>query len=151
MKSIYLLFIISFVISCQSPEKKETVDENKNKQTDSIVAVKTEISDEDKCVSLIDTLPEIEALVDNIAKNSQEKNHLTIWIAADPSETKIKYYWVKVGEDNGENIATLYNFYVDPKLDQVLYYDVVNDTLITLEEWRSGKFKTIFYPGTIKN
>ncbi len=44
---------------------------------------------------------------------------------------------MKVDEDNGNNIATLLNFYVDPRHDEVLYYNVVNENLIPLEEWRN--------------
>lgn len=147
MKTIFLLTFSLLFFCCNSPKKKESTEKTENKKTDTIAEVKPAIAEEDKCVSIIDTLPEISALANNIEEKSKGKNHLTIWMAADPSETKIKYYWVKVGEDNGDNIATLFNFYVDPKHDEVLYYDVVNDTLITLEEWRSGKFETIFYPG----
>jgi hypothetical protein len=87
---------------------------------------------------MVEVLPEVNSLAEEIEMNSNGKNHLTIWMAADPSETKIKYYWVKVGEDNGDNIATLMNFYVDPKQEEVLYYDIVNDTLVSLEIWREN-------------
>ncbi len=136
MKIIHILAILGLIFSCHSPEKKEPTENSENRNSDTVTEVKPKISEEDKCVSLIEVLPEVNSLADEIEKNSQDKNHLTIWIAADPSETKIKYFWVKVGEDNGDNIVTLHNFYVDPKRDEVLYYDVVNDTLVTMEYWR---------------
>jgi hypothetical protein len=141
MKTILLIVLSIFIFSCNSPEKKEITEISENEKPDSITEVKPAISDEDKCVSMVEILPEVNSLADEISKNSQDKNHLSIWIAADPIETKIKYYWVKVGEDNGDNIATLLNFYVDPRHDEVLYYDVVGDTLITLKEWREKTFK----------
>jgi len=141
MKTIFLIALSLIIFACNSSKKKEPAEKSENKNADSITEVKPAISDEDKCVSLVEILPEVNSLADEISKNSKDKNHLTIWIAADPTETKIKYYWVKVGEDNGDNIATLLNFYVDPKLEDVLYYDVVNDTLITLEEWRNENLK----------
>lgn len=141
MKYIYTFTIFFVFFSCNSPEKMEQTETSENEKADSITEVKPEISEEDKCISLVDTLPEINSLAEEIENNSNEKNHLTIWVAAKPSETKIKYYWVKVGEENRDNITTLLNFYVDPRHEEVLYYDVVNDTLITLEEWRNENLK----------
>lgn len=137
-----IIFILPLLVcSCNSPEKKEPIEKSENNKTDSIAEVKPAISDEDKCVSMVEGLPEVNSLADEIEKNSKGKNHLSIWIAADPSETKIKYYWVKVGEDNGENVATLLNFYVDPKHDEILFYDMVNDSLTILDVWRNNAVK----------
>jgi hypothetical protein len=141
MKTLILISLSIFIFSCNSPEKMDQTEKLETKKPDTISEVKPKISEEDKCVSLIEVLPEVNSLADEISKNSQDKNHLTIWIAADPTETKIKYYWVKVGEDNGDNIATLLNFYVDPRHDEVLYYDVVNDSLVSLEFWRANILK----------
>ena len=50
-----------------------------------------------------------------------------------------KYYWVKVVEDNGGNLVTHFNFYVNEKTFEIRYLDVVNDRELTLSQWRRDK------------
>lgn len=139
-QSLVLLTFSIILIACgQKKSSNDIVHAQKSDTTEQ--KPKINISEEDKCISLVDTLPEIFSLRNNIEITTKNLNSMVIWVYANPSETKIKYYWVKVGEDNRDNIATIYNFYVDPKLEEVLFYDVVNDNLITLEEWRNENLK----------
>lgn len=138
MNKLFFFGIILFFWSCSSENKKETVLEEKSVDAhpineDSI----RQLELEEKTVNLVDTIKEV-VLYGDLLMSTTKINPptLTIWIAATPDETQINYYWLKVGEDNGTNIVTQFNFYVDPVREQVLYYDVVNDTLLTLEDWR---------------
>lgn len=136
MKAYYLLFTIITISSCQSKIKSDNKPEKLESSKDTLTDPQPELNAEDKCISLVEKLPEVIELGEQINENSKEKNHLTLWVAADPSETKIKYYWIKAGEDNGYNIATLLNFYVNPNSEEILFYDIVNDTLVNLDFWR---------------
>jgi tRNA A37 threonylcarbamoyladenosine biosynthesis protein TsaE len=62
---------------------------------------------------------------------------LELWFAARPDENT-PYYWVKAGEDNGMSLVTHFDFYVYPKTMEVKFYDVVEDKVLTLAEWRKG-------------
>lgn len=134
MNQISFFIVLCFFISCsnQKEERKETTEEASGEKIQ-----KDTIPDKDKCIRMVSLLPEVQNLALNIETTTKAHNRLAIWIAADPSETKIKYYWVKAGEDNGDNIVTHMHFYVDPKHNEVLFYDVVNDTLVSLEYWRA--------------
>lgn len=137
MKTYFLLFTLIIISACQSKIKSDNKTEKVESAKDSTNTTQPELNLEDKCISLVEILPEVIELGEQIDKNSKEKNYLTLWIAADPSETKIKYYWVKAGEDNGYNIVTHLNFYVNPKSEEILFYDIINDTLVSLEFWRN--------------
>lgn len=134
MRLFVLIFSI-LIYSCQETESKVESSnlEYKSKDSSSIIE---KFNPEKWAIEMIRNLAEVRILIEEIRLNSNEKNHLTIWTAGGPETTKLKYYWVKVGEDNGENTVTLLNFYVDPISENILYYDVVKDSLVKLEDWR---------------
>jgi hypothetical protein len=133
MNTLKKLLPAILLFSCTASENK---DEPQKENSQSKIERTDSVSIEEKCISLIDTLAEVVLLATKIELTTKNHNYLSIWVAAKPSETKIKYYWVKVGEDNGDNIVTHLNFYVDPKSEEVLFYDIMKDTLMSLEYWR---------------
>lgn len=91
---------------------------------------------EDKIYDLVAALPEVEERGDYIEKHTNGVRHLRIWIYQTPKETKRKYYWVKVGEDNGINFVSHFNFYVDSETYEIRFFDTVKNTVISLDDWR---------------
>lgn len=51
----------------------------------------------------------------------------------------MKYYWVKVVEDNAGKLTTHYNFYVNEKNLEIRFLDPLKDKEMTLREWRKGR------------
>jgi hypothetical protein len=98
---------------------------------------------EQKICDMILALPEVKERAKYVEKQTKGKRHLMVWIYDTPKESNEEYYWVKAGEDNGTNYVTHFNFYVYPKNNEIKFYDVVNDTVISLTTWRkelkSGK------------
>jgi hypothetical protein len=80
-------------------------------------------------------LTEVKERAKYLEKQTEGKRHLQIWIADTPS-IKQPYYYVQVGEDNGTNFVTHFNFYVYPDSMRIMYYDTQNDTELTLDKWR---------------
>ena len=67
---------------------------------------------------------------------------MKVWINQRPEESNEKYYWIKVGEDNGTNLVTHFNFFVDTTKFEVQYLDVITDKIISLESWRKETSKS---------
>lgn len=92
---------------------------------------------EDKLISQVWQLPEVKNLSDKIERESKGKRHLVGRISSTPSDDQ-EYYGVSVSEDNGEALATYFEFRIYPD-NSLYYYDVVEDQELTLKEWRAQK------------
>lgn len=140
MKILKFCFcILCFGVSaCQPSAQKEPLKQPKS-------AVKTPVVDkekapvvdneEDRIVNLIMDLDEVKRKDSIVVKLSKGKRRLSTYVEAIPTATD-PYYWVKVAEDNGGSYVTYYSFAVHPKTYQVSYYDVTQDSLITIDQWR---------------
>ncbi len=92
---------------------------------------------ENKILDTIMNLSEVKARAKYVRTKTNGKRKLQYTIWEKPAKQN-PYYWVKVMEDNGTSYYTHFNFYVYPKSFAIQYYDVVNDTAITLLEWRKN-------------
>jgi hypothetical protein len=54
----------------------------------------------------------------------------------EPVETNSANYWIKVGHDNGSNMVSQFNFFVDTLTYEIRYLDTKSDKQLTLTEWR---------------
>ena len=92
---------------------------------------------EDKLIGEIWKLPEVQALSDKIERESKGKRHLVGRVSSEPSDDQ-EYYGISIAEDNGEALATYFEFRIYPD-NSIYYYDVVEDQELTLKEWRARK------------
>lgn len=92
---------------------------------------------EDKLIGKVWQLPEVKALSEKIDRESNGKRHLVGRISSEPSDDQ-EYYGISVSEDNGEALATYFEFRIYPD-NSIYYYDVVEDEELTLKEWRAQK------------
>ena len=90
---------------------------------------------EEKIVDKIMSLPEVKKRQKYVETQTKGTRHLTIWIASKPTATN-NYFWIKVGEDNGMNLVTHFNFYVYPATLRIMYLDIQNDKLLSINQWR---------------
>ena len=151
-KPITAILLTSILLSCgdnqeevksaETPAEPEIVQEEPQQETKP--AAKTQkdthvqlTSTEDKLIDRVWQLPEVKALSDKIAKESKGKRHLTGRISSMPSDDQ-EYYGISISEDNGEAMATYFEFRVYPD-NSIYYYDVVEDKEWTLKEWRAQK------------
>lgn len=100
---------------------------------DSAVATKTT---EDKILDTIFKLPEVKDRQQYIEQQTKGERHLKVWFSTEPTAAD-KFYSVNVGEDNGSNLVTHFQFKVYTDSMRIMYYDVPNDSLITLQQWRN--------------
>ncbi|RZL44597.1 MAG: hypothetical protein EOP00_19535 [Pedobacter sp.] len=91
---------------------------------------------EDEIIDSIFSLTEVKERAKYIEEQTRGKRHLKIWVADIPNTFDHKYYWIKVGEDNGTNLVTHFNFYVYLDPLRIMYYDTQNDNELTLNKWR---------------
>ena len=113
------------------PEAKK---ESKKPKEDTHIKI---TNTEDKLIGKVWQLPEVKALSDKIERESKGKRHLVGRISSTPSDDQ-EYYGVSVAEDNGEALATYFEFRIYPD-NTMYYYDVVEDQELTLKEWRAQK------------
>lgn len=92
---------------------------------------------EDRLIDEIWELPEVKALSDKIERESKGKRHLVGRISSEPSDDQ-EYYGISIAEDNGEALATYFEFRIYPD-NSIYYYDVVEDQELSLKEWRARK------------
>lgn len=92
---------------------------------------------EDKLIVKVWNLPEVKALSDKVERESKGKRHLVGRISSFPSDDQ-EYYGISISEDNGEALATYFEFRIYPD-NSIYYYDVVEDRELTLKEWRTQK------------
>ena len=90
---------------------------------------------EDKIIDTIFKLKEVKQRASYMKKVTNDKRHLSIVINGEPTKEQ-PYYWIKVWEDNGSSYVTHFNFIVYPNPFEIKYFDAVNDTEISLKEWR---------------
>lgn len=115
------------------PEKEETPSAPKP-QNETHVEISKQ---EDQLVSLIWKLPEVQELEARIEKQSKGKRSLTGRISSKPSDDQ-EYYSVAISEDNGEALATYFEFHIYPG-NEIYFYDVAEDKELSLKEWRAQK------------
>ena len=94
---------------------------------------------ENKIITDILSLPEVKKEAINIEKSSNGERKLISWISKTPNRDNDWYYWVKIGEDNGDAFATHFNFRIDPTNLDVKFLEVLNNKLLSINEWRGWR------------
>jgi hypothetical protein len=143
INSFSFLIFIAFLASCNNDGAVRQNTGDKTIKIDNVEYLKRtnygderEVLDiEDKIIDKIFELPEVKERAAYIIKETKGERYLEIWIAARPDED-IPYYWIKAGEDNGMSLVTHFDFYVYPKTMTVKFYDVVENKVLSLAEWR---------------
>ncbi|MFD1258351.1 hypothetical protein ACFQ3S_16215 [Mucilaginibacter terrae] len=127
----YLLWIIAItLVACQSPQKKDGVKYQPKAIKPAV------INEEDQVINMVMNLDEVKRKSALIAKESKGKRHLSTYVETPPTAAQ-PYYWVKVAEDNGGSYVTYYSFGVQAKTHAIMFYDVMQDSLISLSQWRN--------------
>jgi hypothetical protein len=127
----YILFLVSVVIiSCQPADQKKVKKERKQVMDATVVP-----KPEDQAVNLIMNLEEVKRKSEQVERDSKGKRHLSTYVETPPTDADLNY-WIKVAEDNGGSYVTYYTFAVNSKNREISYYDAINDSLISLSQWR---------------
>lgn len=94
---------------------------------------------EDSIIDTILKLPEIKERAAHIEAQTKGTRSLKIWVDTKPNLPTQLYYWIKVGEDNGTNVVTHFNFHVYPDSMKIMYYDTQSGREMSVREWRAMK------------
>lgn len=94
---------------------------------------------------LIQEVPELEKISVYVEEKSGGKAVLivdssiySVKVYKNGNELMDNYYIVYVGEQWEDHRANWYYFYVSENIDEVLWYDIVECEVYSLEEWRSS-------------
>ncbi|HTM65775.1 MAG TPA: hypothetical protein VL093_05625 [Flavipsychrobacter sp.] len=147
-KILVLIFLFYALLACNPSRKpsdnlkKADTTKGDLSQPQSVVSTKIATSStnkegvEEKIFDTIFKLPEVEERARYIEKQTKGTRNLKIWIADTPTLPDRRYYWIKVGEDNGTNLVTHFNFHVYPDSMRIIYFDIESDSELTLDKWR---------------
>jgi len=91
---------------------------------------------ENEIIKNIWSLLEVRDRANYIDNQTSGKRNLKVWIYKTPKNLKKKYYWIKVGEDNGGVYVSHFNFFVYPDNLEVKYFDTATEQEIELSSWR---------------
>lgn len=153
-KMLSLIFLSLTLFACnqlsQQPNDlkvidKTNLDTGRNDVNNSTISTNTVDSSisfvkiEDKMIDTIFNLKEVQERAKYVDEQTNGKRHLKVWLADTPNLPTTYYYWIKVGEDNGTNLVTHFNFYIYPNSMRIMYYDIPADTTLPLNEWRKTK------------
>lgn len=133
----FLLYSLLFIfIACSDQQKVN----DQNVQQDTIVKkeiVSEVTSEEDKMVNAVLALPEVEQVNQYIDSISDHKKGVAA--ICDGKEEGSNDVCVRVGYNGDERFEVYYFFYVDPVNMRIKIQDIVNDTILPIEEWRKRK------------
>ena len=139
------LFLLLVLTSCNHVDKQpsDTIKIDSIKNIKQVASADKKNQDtllefsnlENKIIDTIFQLKEIRDRQKYIEQQTKGARHLQIWIADKPNLTN-KYYWIKVGEDNGTNLVKHFNFDVYPDSMRIMFFDTQDDKEITLKDWR---------------
>ncbi len=152
-----LLVILSLlaIISCSSTSKKDSdfTQQTFLKSSDTTPTVKPH-NPPDSIVNKVDsvlekriydtisTIPEVIKYSNYLDSVSKDSIHLESII--DPPSDASKDYSIQVGSTTNSIYHTEFTFNIQVKNNKVIglkYYDVIDDTVITLPEWRKRKME----------
>ena len=88
---------------------------------------------EDRVMKAVLELPEVKKL----AKDNEKKTGPIMAVIKQRPRPRTPYYWVGVGFDQPEMFTTYLHFYVEPKRLKISYFDVINNKVLSLEQWRA--------------
>lgn len=140
---IYPIITLLVLISCHNSNTNSNTNlkDSLIKQTNlNLISSRTKVNDVDsvKVDSII--YQKIESLeeVRKLEKVKSTDGNITIMIVQRP-DSSFKYYWVQVGVSHPDRFQPIFNFYMTIEDYNILYYDPINDTLITIQDWRKKK------------
>lgn len=153
-KLVTAVLLTSILLSCGNNQEEKELAENPVESHEEVDGTQVEqketetpkpkkdthiqITDtEDQLISKVWQIPEVKAMADKIERESKGKRHLVGRISSTPSDDQ-EYYGISIAEDNGEALATYFDFRIYPD-NSIYYYDVVEDRELTLKEWRAQK------------
>ena len=90
-------------------------------------------------IDQIFNFPEVKAITKQILKNSKGKHGTTI-MTRDEFGNDTLYYWFRVGDNSlDDRYVNIFNFVMDKKTGEIKAYDSVNDSIMSLKDWRKGR------------
>jgi hypothetical protein len=138
INNLIILLISLYLFSCETKK-----DGTNNEERDKITFIQKEILN----VSDINSTTEIDTVLNiiselnevaNLKKRHDINGNKSIIIVETPN-VNFDYFWVQVGNSNKERFEPLYNFYVTPKNYFMYFLDTLNDTIISIEDWRKTR------------
>lgn len=128
-------FLLLFACNNSTPVKEEQKDSSALPTVAGAGGLSDSSSMESKALDMVADLPEVEEMRERVDRISKGQNEIKLVVFGTPEPT-VPYFTIKVMEDNGDNLVTQMCFRVAPEASKIMYYDVAEDSTMSLEEWR---------------
>ncbi|MDP4147297.1 MAG: hypothetical protein Q8936_22965 [Bacillota bacterium] len=137
---------IDLQIQCDKKTKTvSSVTYNNDKSYFSNLEVDNTAVENDLISYLQNTVPEVKSFVEAYSKNTNDvKAIIYVDRQPDPSSKNVylrDYYGIYVGESHPDHNVNIYRFAINKDTKNIMFYDVVNDKYMTLDEWRASRNK----------
>ena len=140
-KNLFLIvFISSVLLSCNDPEKTKENNsapaktKNINKDTEMGRGDKVQVANKED--SIFDEIIKIPEIVEFENLLNKKNRNLKMWILDTIQRDNKNYIIYNVGEDNGFALVGEYHFAREINNSKILAYDVIDDTILSLQTWR---------------
>lgn len=84
-------------------------------------------------------LPETKSLEETLRNTKRKNKNVLFFGYLRKDRPGLNYYYVQVGEDNDFAFVSHFTLLIYPVTKRILYYDILNDTLIQLDTWRMNR------------
>ena len=138
MLSLIIIFLA--LLSCKDPaktkERNDVLVKTKSNIKDSIIIQEDTVHTANKEDSIFDKIIKIPEIVEFENLLNKKNRNIIMWIIDTILRDNKKYIIYNVGEDNGFVLVGEFHFARQINNSKILAYDVINDTILSLQAWR---------------
>ena len=134
----YIVIILSMILFAGCTGNKSPNQETSGASINSQIIIKKDAASaslEEEIINTVMALPECQAANAHIDSISNHQKGLASMM--DPPEQGETDYSVRVGYNGDERFETYYFFYVNPSTFKVKILDIVSDSIVPIEYWRT--------------
>jgi len=136
MRFILCLLFVSLFFACASDDSSTSKPEGE-KPAELLEETATFPKDTTDIQPLLDQIWDLQKIKDRaeyVKKETNGERTLKMRVLEHPNEIS-PFYWVKVGEDNGMNFVSHFQFAINPQTKEVFYFDEISGEKVPIEAW----------------
>ncbi|MFK7905868.1 MAG: hypothetical protein AB8B69_12115 [Chitinophagales bacterium] len=136
MRFILCLLFASLFFACSSDDSSTSKPEGEKpvELMEETTAAPKDTTDIQPLLDQIWDLQKIKDRAEYVKKETNGERALKLRILEQPNEIS-PFYWIKVGEDNGMNFVSHFQFAIKPQTKEVFYFDEISGEKVPIEVW----------------
>ncbi|MGB1242927.1 MAG: hypothetical protein ACPG49_10425 [Chitinophagales bacterium] len=141
MRFLLCLLFVPLFFACSSddsstskPKKEKPAELSEETKQNETTAIPKDTIDIEPLLDKIWDLQKIQKRAEYVKEQTNGERALKLRILEEPNEIS-SFYWIKVGEDNGMNFVSHFQFAINPSTKEVFYFDELSGEKVPVEEW----------------